>query len=286
MLSWGSSTEYRKVAEANRRYYAKTAELYDQTETCVTDAGAQAILEAELDQVLALLGRPRDQIAALDACGGSGNVSLKLLRRSVATTTCDISVELLRILQKKSAAEALTPTLVCSEVADFLRLCPGRFDLVVFSSALHHLADIDGVLDLAIASLRPGGMIFTAFDPTPAGPRYQRLIAWVDYLTFKVHRQPGDLLAAAGRRARRLLSGASQGGDKQGLAMNDANLGVLAEYHVERGIDDLALVQRLQAQGVEVVWHRRLAGGRYTPTRALLRSLGAVTSFKLLLRKP
>jgi ubiquinone/menaquinone biosynthesis C-methylase UbiE len=286
MTSWNSSAEYQKVAEANRQYYAKTAALYDQTETCVTDGETQAGLEAEIDQLLALLDRPCAQISALDACGGSGNISLKLLRRRIRTVTCDISPELLRILQQKSVAAGLQAMPICSEIASFLRLHPDRFDLIVFSSALHHLAEIDAVLELAVIALRPGGFLFTAFDPTPAGPRYQRLISWLDYLVFKVHRQPGDLLAAAGRRMRRTLAGSTHDGDKQALLINEANLGVIAEYHVERGIDDIALVERLRALGMEVVWHRRLAGGRYAPTRALLRALGAVSSFKLLLRKP
>lgn len=285
MISSERSAEYQKVAEANRRYYAKTAELYDQTETCVTDPGSQATLEAELDQVLALLDRPHAQLNALDACGGSGNITLKLLRRGVPTTTCDISVELLGILQQKAAAAGVVPKPVCVEVADFLALGPDRFDLIVFSSALHHLADVDAVLDLAVRALRPGGLIFTTFDPTPAGPRHERLITWLDYLAFKVVCQPGDLVAAVGRRVRRTLAGVSQGGNKQALTINDANLGVLAEYHVERGINDLVLVERLRRQGVEVLWHRRHAGGRYALTRTLLSRLGAVTSFKLLLRK-
>lgn len=282
MSEWRPSAQYRKIAEANRQYYAKTAQLYESSETCVTDRALQARLEGDLDDVLALVGKPYAAVRALDACGGSGNVSLKLLRRGVSTVTCDISLDLLRLFQERCEAERLTPKIVCGEIGDFLLAHPGRFDLITFSSALHHLEDIDGVLSLAFRSLAPGGVIFTTFDPVAYRHRGERLVVWLDYLAFKVHRQPGDLVAALSRRARRTLRPSSS---KEQAALTDANLGVLAEYHVERGIDDLALAARLRERGFEVVRHEREAGGRYAATRALLRGLGAATSFKLVLRR-
>lgn len=282
MAEWRPSAQYRKIAEANRQYYARTAQVYDSTETCVTDGVFQAGLEQDLDAVLALLGRPPAAIQALDACGGSGNITLKLLRRGVPTVTSDISADLLAICRSRCEAEGLTPRLVCTEIGDFLSAHPGQFDLIVFSSALHHLEDIDAVLDLAYASLRPDGVIFTTFDPAAHRHRYERLIFLLDYLTFKVHRQPGDLLASLSRRVRRTVRGAT----KTQADLSEENLGFLAEYHVERGIDDLALATRLRARGVEIVRHEREAGGRYAPTRALLRALGTAAHFKLVLRKP
>jgi hypothetical protein len=68
--------------------------------------------------------------------------------------------------------------------------------------------------------------------------------------------------------------------------LDDENLGVLAEYHVEKGIDDLRLVHSLKQIGFEQVWRDRLRGGRYFPTRALTSFLGDHTSFKLLMQKP
>lgn len=282
MHSWNPSVQYQKVAEANRRYYAKTAHLYDATETCVTNVTIQQQLEQDLDTVLALIGKPPQAIRALDACGGSGNISLKLLRRGVPTVTCDISIDLLRILQTRGETEGLTPQIVCSEIAVFLLGQPARFDLIVFSSALHHLEDIEGVLRLAIRSLAPGGVIFTTFDPIMHRHRYAPTILWLDYLAFKVLSQPSDVWAACLRRTRRILGRVVS---KEQAALVEENLGFLAEYHVEQGIDDLALASRLCAEGVEVVRHDRETGARYRLTRALLRALGVATTFKLVLRK-
>jgi len=283
MSNWRPSAQYRKIAEANRQYYAHMAHLYDRTETCVTSAEMQQRLAGDLDRALAVIGKPPLTIRALDARGGSGNVSLKLLRRGVSTVTCDISIELLRIFQGYCDDEGLAPRIVCCEIGDFLRAHPSRFDLIVFSSALHHLVDVCGVLDLAYDSLTPGGVIFTSFDPAAYRNEFERLIVYLDFVAFKIHRQPVDLFAAVARRAQRIITGATS---KERAAVNQATMSILAEYHVDKGIDDIALVRHMSERGAEVVVHEREAGGRYAPTRALLQSIGAVTTFKLLLRKP
>lgn len=283
MKTWNPSPHYQKIARANQQYYAKTAHLYDQTETCATNVVLQRHLERDLDDVLRLIGKPYHAIQALDACGGSGNVSIKLLRRGVPTITCDISTEMLRICQDRCIAEDLPVRVVCAEIASFLEAAPRTFDLIVFSSALHHLEDIDGVLNLAIRSLKPGGVIFSTFDPSAHLPRYGHVITWLDYVWFKIFCQPTDVGAAVVRRLRRTLGRVSS---REQADLADENLGYLAEYHVEHGIDDRALVERLRAQGVEIVRHEREAGARFALARAALRALGVATTFKMVLRVP
>src|SRR5688572_26357564 len=101
MSSWKPSFEYQKIAEANRQYYTQTASLYDESETCVKDRHFQKRLEADLDQIITITGRQPPSIRALDACGGSGNISLKLLNRGVDVTLVDISSDLLEIFRNK-----------------------------------------------------------------------------------------------------------------------------------------------------------------------------------------
>ena len=68
--------------------------------------------------------------------------------------------------------------------------------------------------------------------------------------------------------------------------MNQSTVGMLAEYHVEQGIDDIGLVERLKGVGYEVVWHERSTKCRSAWVRPIIEFLGDKTSFKLLLRKP
>lgn len=287
MHDWNPTPQYTKVAEANRQYYTRTAQTYDTTETCLTDQHAQQMLDQDLDRIILLFKQPPATLHALDACGGSGNVALKLLHRGVDTTICDISPELLEIFQAKCVKQALTPTIICSEIGAFLVQQKEAYDIIVFSSALHHLENIENVLFLAYESLKSGGLLFTVFDPTPRHDRITRTIMWLDYIIFKIHRQSTDLVAATTRRLRRTYAALTRGrgNGKQYLDLNEATLGVLAEYHVEQGIDDVALVERLKQIGFELVWHERYQGARYGFMRLLLWLRKDVTAFKLLLRK-
>jgi hypothetical protein len=63
-------------------------------------------------------------------------------------------------------------------------------------------------------------------------------------------------------------------------------VGMLAEYHIEKGIDDKRLVSVLCKAGFEVVEHERYAGGRTNWMRNTTKAFGDATTFKLVLRKP
>lgn len=142
MSNWKPSSDYLKVAEANRQYYAEAAGLYDSTESCVVDHLLQTRLESNLDTILSLILVPRSSIHALDACGGSGNVAMKLLDRGVQVTICDVSPDLLRIFEQRLRQSGFEANIVESEIGAFLHETKQQFNVIVFSSALHHLEDI------------------------------------------------------------------------------------------------------------------------------------------------
>ena len=195
MSNWKPSERYQKVAEANRVFYAQNAAIYDSSETCVTDQEGQKILERDIDRVLEATGKQPSQIRALDACGGSGNMSLKLLRRGVNVTMADISSELQEIFERKCAEHGYEPTVVCSEIGRFIASGSEPFDLIVFSSALHHLENIDEVLTMAHRRLSPGGVLWSIFDPTANADKSMatRFVVRFEYFCFKLFCQTSEL---------------------------------------------------------------------------------------------
>lgn len=289
MTRWTPSAQYRTVAAANRAFYAKTAHRYDTTECCVVGARLQQLLEVDLDRIAGnLLSKPPRAVQALDACGGSGNVAHKLSTRGMRVTICDLSPHLLDVFRLKHGSDVARVEIVCAEIGEYLASTKSSFDLIVFSSALHHLEDIHGVLALAVERLNPGGLLFTIFDPTSRRDSLTRALHWLDYVAFKIHRHPRDIPAAMLRNLRRRVRsrGRRNGSNGSNLTITNDNVGLLAEYHVARGIDDIALVHWLQGMGCEVVWHDRYPDARYGAIRSLLRLLNKATEFKLLLRKP
>jgi ubiquinone/menaquinone biosynthesis C-methylase UbiE len=75
----------------------------------------------------------------------------------------DLSLSALRLAKRRSQGDWLQADALC------LPCCAASFDLVAFSSVLHHLPDRRGALAEAARVLRPGGWVF-AFDPNLLHP--------------------------------------------------------------------------------------------------------------------
>jgi SAM-dependent methyltransferase len=260
------------AADANRLLYARIAASYDATEECVTDERLRAKLSAALRRARAEL--PRDApLEALDACGGSGNASLLLFEMGIHPVTVDISAEMLSIFEQKASSRGYQPECVTAEIMEFLEADLRRWDLIVFSSALHHLDDVNAVVEKALDHMRAGGILVTMFDPTRVTRMGQRLRR-IDYVLHVVLRTPGRV---PGLLRSRLRPSDSTGGELR-------DVGIAAERHALIGIDDLALTRRLKALGHDVIEHGRYFEGRFALTRWMFRALRIPSAFVLIVR--
>ena len=215
-----------------------------------------------------LVGR---DAAALDACGGSGYASSVLLELGARPVTVDISAEMLARWREKAESVGYDAPTVEAEVGEFLAATDEVWDVIVFSSALHHLEDYLGVVELAVHRLTPGGVLVTAFDPIAAG-RVVQVIRHLDHLVALLIRHPREFFSKGFARGRRTRTG-------------EPHIGYLAEFHARTGIDDLAIRDSLQRRGVEVVLHDRDYGARLGVSRVLLRALRSPSSFRLLAQR-
>jgi len=256
------------AAEANRRYYASRAADYDRSEECVT-------LERHRNRLRRVLGTAIAATAAhdrvLDACGGSGYASLELGSMGLEVTTVDISPDMLEVYEASASTAGLTSTTRVGEIGSFLSESAEQWDLVVFSSALHHLDDYQAVLDAACQHLAEGGVIATVFDPIASG-KLVKLIRYIDYLLWLAARQPRTFVRRLGRRAAR-------------PSASSPSIGRMAERHALTGIDDLALARHLREHGMEVILHERSYEARFSPMRVLLRLLARPTAFAFVVRR-
>ena len=218
---------------------------------------------------------PERRIRALDACGGSGNVALKLLNRGADVTLCDISPEMISLFESKCKERTFSHySTNCNEIGSFLASTKLKFDLIVFSSALHHIEDYTSVLKMAAACLNQNGFIYTIFDPI----KY-------DLLTYLILRIEMILNASVKYPNEACLVAKKQLSAKLHQSF-DHSLAVEYEYYARSGIDDSSLVNSLKALGIDIVIHERYTDARYGFVRHLLSAFKRSTSFKLLLRLP
>ena len=261
------------AAEANRTLYGEIARTYDRSEECVVDERLRGRLRRSLGRAVDMTGRDAGSVRALDAGGGSGNASLLLLELGIRPLVVDVSPEMLAILGEKALALGQPPECMVADLGEFLMRDRRTWDLIVFSSVLHHLEDPLTVLRLARDRVGPGGVIVTMFDPTKAGILGARLRR-VDYMLHVVLRTPG--------RLPRLLTKLPRRGAEAGLR----SVGPLAERHATTGIDDFAIRGEFERAGWLVAEHDRRFESRFAVTRGLFRVLGRHSSFSFLLRAP
>ncbi len=239
-----------EVMAANLEFYRQMAFQYDSYESCTFDHDLQRMLETDLDRMTkdrALLGRP---VSCLDCGGGTGNLTLKMLRRGWTVTVVDISPEML--------------------------------DLIAFSSVLHHLYSYLPVICKAVRHISPGGHFYSSFDPVvPRYPRLKGLAESLDVIAAKLLYNRSDFLPGVSRRIRKLTL-REDPVHKRPVA----SAGDLAEYHAHMGLNDLRILAVLRDNGLEIVEHSRYAMGRTAFVRALSRQFHMLESFKIIARRP
>jgi SAM-dependent methyltransferase len=260
------------AADANRKFYADHAELYDRTECCVVDPRQRARLNDAIDEALALI--PRTPLI-LDACGGSGNAGVALGRHRLVPVVVDVSPEMTALWERKASSAGVEPEIHVQPVESFLSSDPRAWDLITFCSALHHLEEPGRVLAQAADRLAPGGLILTIFDPTP-GDTVLRFVRKGDWLMELLVTDPREFARLARGAARRRARGEDP----------DESVGRMAERHAYAGIDDLALVAQLRSLGLEILVHERYNDARLAVVRRGLTIARRPSHFRLLLRRP
>ena len=259
------------AAEANRRYYEQIAANYDETECCIARDSERAKLRGTLVIALQMLG---DNPRALDACGGSGNVSELLFESGVETVLVDLSPEMTARWRHKAEARGYRPEIHLIEIERFLEEDARTWDLIVFSSALHHLENYQEVATTAAGKLATGGVLVTVFDPIRVGTAgsFLRRVDWVLWgLRHDLGRMPGIIAGWL----RRLF----------GREGSEAGIGGRAELYAVIGINDLVLADALRSCGLHVVEHRREYAARHGFIRGAFRLMRRPASFSLIARR-
>ena len=269
-----------KVIEANVAFYLEIARKYDTYETYVFDPVLQQSLEDDLDRIASHLALP-GRLSCLECGGGTGNLTLKMCKRGWAVTVVDVSEKMLALLQEKARAQGCSPRLIQKPIEEYLEAAHEHYDLVAFSSVLHHLYSYESVVERSVKRLGPGGVFYSNWDPlTPKSAFFARWFDSFDTTIAKVLFDPADLLPGICRRLRKVFSR-----DDAQFGRAVASAGDLAEFHARTGVDDQQILQILQSNGFSVVQHQRFATGRTNFTRALNHRLRLLESFKIIAQR-
>ncbi|HEY3398393.1 MAG TPA: class I SAM-dependent methyltransferase [Armatimonadota bacterium] len=247
----------RQIYEDNLRYFEGCARLYDLSNPAEWNLFERSMLRHDL----ALMGRlmeGREPVRVLDVGAGTGRVALPLARRGWQVLALDLSEAMLQMAQGKARRAGLHDRLqgLCVEAAGFLRNCPTQFDVIVFSSVLHHLPQYVQDAGRACELLAPGGVMYITHEP-------QLRTAPVDTLGMKVVLEV-DRALRLGQQIRKHIPRLLHHWPKPPTYPN-------TDYHFELGCDREAIEAELGRQGLQVL-HRRLYKPRNTALMAWLDS--------------
>jgi 2-polyprenyl-3-methyl-5-hydroxy-6-metoxy-1,4-benzoquinol methylase len=264
-----------EVISANIAFYRELAEEYDQYESCASEEHYQHMLDADLDKIEAQL--PAGSIHCLDCGGGSGNLTLKMLKRGWNVTVVDVSPDMLELSKVKVRTNGYCAEFVNDSIENFLSRNHHSFSLITFSSVLHHLHSPVAVIKEVAMNVRPGGFFYSNFDPVrPSSGFLAACFNNVDTILAKAMRDRKDLLPGITRRFRKFRLTPDPAHNRAVASPGD-----LAEYHARTGLDDRLIVETLEQLGF-VVHLEHYPVGRTKPMLWGNRWLRAMLSFKIM----
>ena len=276
-----ANTPEARVIAANKDFYGQIATKYEQYESCTFEPYLQQILDKDMETVhswFTSLGRTPH---CLDCGGGTGNLAMKMLARGYNVTVVDVSAEMLAVLKEKARAGGHSPRLVHSSIERFLGETRETFDLVAFSSVLHHLYSYASIVQLATAAVSPGGIFYSNFDPiVPRSSFWTGACHTLDIAVAKTMLDPSDVLPGIGRRFLKVLTRRDPLFRRKLVSAGD-----LAEYHAYSGVDDAEVSRLLRNEGFAIVEHLRYPTGRTRAVRLLNERFRFLEYFKIIARR-
>jgi SAM-dependent methyltransferase len=275
-----ASSLREQVILANRDFYKEIAGKYDRYESCACDQFFQRGIEADLAVIEKGLGDRAQPVRCLDCGGGTGNVTLKMLRRGWRVTVVDVSPEMLAILKEKVSTAGKSAAFVNDSIENFLAQCNEGFDVISFSSVLHHLFSPLAVVRSASERISLGGFFYSVFDPVPPSSKFAAAcFGSLDTLLAKLSYDRKDLLPGIYRRLRKTGSAKDAAHGRPVLSPGD-----LAEYHAHKGLDDHGIAMVLEREGF-CVELKRYPVGRTRILRFVNSRVQALLNFRILAQR-
>lgn len=213
-----------------------------------------------------------EPIRAVDMCGGAGKAAFVLKECSPACTVnlVDVSDKMLEIAENKAQKQNITGIIPLQKDAFAFLEQEAEYDLIMFSSAIHHFKDPVNLINLAAQRLSDHGLIITIADPTT--------------ITKSKRYKFFEFLASNSEGKKHKLKACFSSKKNQEVAASMEPDFDLAEYQTYTGIDDIALRQSLTAVGLNPLLHIRYPAGEPYMTK-IMPYLGLCWAFSMVISK-
>ena len=158
-----------KIRESNKEVHKLEARMYDSIHPEIFGDYEQNLISSDIE-LIKHYSPKGSLVQVLDIGCGTGNLTLKFLRLGFRVRAIDISPEMISMLRNKlSLLERQNVDFVVIDAEEILSNSQtfGTWDIVSFSSVLHHLPDYKIVINYALKQLKPGGILYVCHEPLP-----------------------------------------------------------------------------------------------------------------------
>jgi len=156
-----------RIRNSNIQVHNREAPVYDAAHPEIFGRFEQQRIAKDIDLIASLIAT-RSCVRVLDIGCGTGNLALKFLNRGYHVRAVDISSQMIEVLRSKVDLTSLDRIeFIVSDAADIMTdtRTYGTWDVIAFSSVLHHLPDYQTVLSFCLRQLRPGGILYVCHEP-------------------------------------------------------------------------------------------------------------------------
>lgn len=151
----------KKIRDENIKVHREEAEVYDAIHSDIFNKYEQKKTIRDIEFIAKHISTKKP--LALDIGCGTGNLSLKFLKYGFSVSGVDISKEMLDILRSKTKNRSLK--LVESDADSFISKCKEKYDVITFSSVLHHLPNYLETFENATKILKENGIVYIIHEP-------------------------------------------------------------------------------------------------------------------------
>jgi len=165
----------RKILEENIKLHKIESNIYRQIHSEIYNFYEQRRINKDIDLIMDTIQKENPSI--LDVGCGTGNILLKFLKRGAVVTGVDISKEMLNELLKCVSGNGNT-TLITLDAESFIKdelKNNKKYDLISFSSILHHLPNYLDTVTNACNLVRVGGCLYVVHEPPLIAERAENL---------------------------------------------------------------------------------------------------------------
>ena len=231
----------KKILEENIKLHKIESKTYRQIHAEIYNFYEQQRITKDIDLIIDTI--QKESPSVLDVGCGTGNILLKFLKRNAVVTGVDISNEMLDELKKYVGSSA---SLITADADDFIKIQlknNKKYDIISFSSILHHLPDYFDTVTNACNLVRGGGCLYIVHEPPLVWKEKQTTCMYVyriwSFADEKIYRWRLKM---------------------KGVKHPDISCYEYADYHVwqgERGINQEQIWRILKENGFKIVQSKK-----------------------------